>query len=146
MHVASIKRRFSLGDRVIHMRKAFLGAGRITQLGVDVTHIYLGKNEWLAEHVSYATVEFTSGTLNVCLDDLVSERQAMTYDSLRVGDLVVHGKKRRRRALVIGAVPRSRSYAVKNRIIIIDEDGSKKSLPLRSEIVAVQHLEERDDA
>ena len=123
------------------LRAPARGVGLVKHVGIDVTIIYIGRNEWLTEHVAYASVEFVGGHENVRLSDIIDERQVSAYDSLRAGDFIVYGKKKNARAIVMNVLPRLSKHpnACKNRVIVLD-NGVKRTLSVKQCIMSVQHI------
>lgn len=137
------KYRFKEGDVVLCTAPSVTygqvsGHGIIRSIDVEKTIIYLGKNEWLTEYTTYASVEFVDGIKNIKLADLITASQVKLYDSLRPGDFVVYGKRKQARGLVLSVNlrPTWKNYIIMNRVIIL-EDGIRKTLPLRHEIISI---------
>ena len=142
MHQASA-RRFKRGDRVRCLRDPSRGEGVVEHVGVETTLIYLGRNEWLTEYVPFATVAFNAIRLDVRLDDIVKSQQVELYESLQPGDLVIYGKRKQARGIVIQVKKRRgrRPYVTDHSVIVV-EGGSKKSLPLRHDILIIRRVTE----
>lgn len=134
--------KFGPGDRVVSLKNPTLGVGTVMGVAVDVLHVYVGRNEWVLDYTTYATVTFDDRAVDVKLSDLVSESQVNAYDSLVAGDLVVFGKKKMARGLVLRVLPHRgrRPHVTRGRVIVI-VDGSKMTLPVRCEIVEVHRDE-----
>lgn len=119
-----------------------LGEGVVLHIESDRTIIYLGHNEWLTEFVRFAVVEFAHGRENVLLKDLIMSEQVRIYESLRPGDFIVYGKRKQAPAIVLQVATRKRTRRpyISDVCVIIIEDGIKKRLSLRREIVSVKRV------
>lgn len=146
------QRRLEKGDQALLLRdSASFGLGTVEWIGV-MNKIYrfidgniAGPDCEFKERVAVAKVKFGENTVPVILSQLISASQAQGYDALEPGDLVVFGKKKRSRGVVLTVTPRKR---VKNGItavshsIVVLVDGVKKRLHPCQDIMMIQRAQD----
>ena len=135
-------RRFRRGERVRCLHDPDMGVGRISSLGTETMVIYLGQNEWMAEYAPFASVSFDTGECQIPIKELVRDRSVRLYESLRPGDLLVVGRVKQSRVLVMGVVKRRRTgrqYVTPARVVIL-EDGMKRSLSVKQDVKVIQRM------
>lgn len=137
------KRKFKKGDVIYSIREPWLGKGIVKSINVDETLLYLGKNEWLTEYVTYAIVAYQNSDKACKLQDIVNAKQVELYNSLKPGDLIFHGKKKNVCGVVIATLDKRHDLrSVATQSVWVLENFTKRLLSIRSMIIDVRRNED----
>lgn len=141
MQLASIKK-FKIGDEIIYFKEPELGPGRILEIGIDHIVIYLGRNEWVTEYISYASVQFKGLIKIVLLKDIIKHSTVLLFESLQPGDLITIGKIKKTRAIVVNVceVKKSQKKNISTLKVRVFDGFKKFFLPIKKEIEIIQRI------
>lgn len=129
------------GDRVRLLRSDVPRTGIVDAVWDELVDVGSGDDP-IVDHVIYARVIFDDDDVEYHpTADLIDELRVGLYESLRPGDLIVSGNRKRTRALVIGIRHPRRGCATSIRVIVL-EHGTKRTLSPTTAILFIQRTPE----